>query len=163
MYRMSRRPVSFQLLLAPNLLLSLTELVAEQRRWLRGKDNTPEQKSGFRRVTALSVRDFGNWTDQFLSCLIERGFDPVLFVDTIAFELIAAISLFRFAPNPEINSSRHLLLTLCLHLKSLHSIYSSRLQDVAWIWKNGLHWSARPILPVFPYPGDILQSRTVHF
>ena len=79
---MLRRPVSFQLLLAPNLLLSLTELVAEQRRRrLRGKDNTPEQKSGFRRVTALlSVRDFGDWTDQFLSCLIERGFDPVLFV-----------------------------------------------------------------------------------
>ena len=98
LYRMLRRPVSSQLLLAPNLLLSLTELVAEQRRRLRGKDNTPEQKSGFRRVTALlPVRDFGDWTDQFLSCLIERGFDPVLFVDTIAFELIAAISLFSLA------------------------------------------------------------------
>ena len=40
--------------------------------------------------------------------------------------------------------------------------YRSRLQDVARIWENGLHWSVRPILPVFPYPGDILQSRTVH-
>ena len=39
--------------------------------------------------------------------------------------------------------------------------YRSRLQDVAPIWENGLHWSVRPILPVFPYPGDILQSRTV--
>ena len=28
--------------------------------------------------------------------------------------------------------------------------------------ENGLHWSVWPILPVFPYPGDILQSRTVH-
>ena len=42
------------------------------------------------------------------------------------------------------------------------TLYRSRLQDVARIWENGLHWSVRPILPVFPYPGDILQSRTVH-
>ena len=41
------------------------------------------------------------------------------------------------------------------------TLYRSRLQDVARIWENGLHWSVRPILPVFPYPGDILQSRTV--
>ena len=39
--------------------------------------------------------------------------------------------------------------------------YRSRLQDVSRIWENGLHWSVRPILPVFPYPGDILPSRTV--
>ena len=41
-------------------------------------------------------------------------------------------------------------------------MYRSRLQIVARIWENGLHWSVWPILPVFPYPGDILQSRTVH-
>ena len=59
LYQMLRRPVSFQLLLAPNLLLAHTELGgAEEQRW-RQREKTTHLNKKWVPVSYSAVRDFG--------------------------------------------------------------------------------------------------------